>query len=200
MKKFNNRKANKKQKNIPLLKNVITSDNSRVTTDVVYTVLMYYSGTTKNVSLNTGSDIRYLTFSAVIGATYPFVDFAKVYDEFKINYASLVVMPYSAITLSLPPMHVTCDPDGPASNPTNLTVINSMNGHDFNVAAITPKSVKYLFPGVGISTQIWLDTATAPSGAFYFGMNTTALSSVTDTLLYEMSFMLNVSFRGIKGY
>lgn len=198
-----NKKSSNKNKNnkIPLMKSVVNLNNSSVTIDVILTVPIYAYGTSSNVSFNSGSDVRYIAFALITAGTYPFVDLALIYESYKINKASVVVTPFTNFTSTniLPPMHLTCDPDGTATNPTNVNVVNSMNGHDFNPGAITPKAVSFSFRGISTNTGLWIDTAVGPSGSFYIGINTTGLGMITTALLFEASFMLSVSFRGIRG-
>jgi hypothetical protein len=200
MRRNNQKKMNKKKNNQStfLLKKTISTNTSSVVIDCIVTIPLFVLTGTNNLSTSNSSDLRYYSFvSIVAGST--FSDFALVYDTFRINSASAVVTPYSNFTQSIPPMHLTCDPDGLSSNPTNATVVNSQQGYDFNINAISPKAVKFVFPGVGSATRLWLDVATAPAGTFYFGINTTNIGSLTTEIAFEASFMLNLSFRGVRG-
>lgn len=196
----NKTKKNNKKNNNFLLSKTISTNNSIVTTEVNYTVPLYLANSTQNVSFQTGADIRYLTFNTALQTnTYPFADFSTVYDEFRINSAYLVASTYSNLALNLPPVHMTVDPDGPASNPTNLTVLNSSQGHIFMMGMVRPENITIKFSGVSNSAHVWLDVSATPTGAFYFGLNTTGLGGIGNTLILELNVMLSVSFRGIRG-
>lgn len=198
--KINNKKTNKIKSNNTLIARNISTNTSSVKVNVLYTLPVYLSNSTQNLSFSTSSDVRYLGFSSVLTTnTYPFADFATVYEEFKIVSAYLVATPYSNLSISLPPMHLTCDPDGALSNPTNLTVINSSNGHLFYPGMVEPESVYITFPGVGSNTNTWLDISASPTGAFYIGMDTTGIGGISNTLVFSCSFKLEIQFRGIRG-
>lgn len=191
-------KKNKNKKSTFLLKKTISTNTSSVTIDCITTVPLFVFNGSSNISLTNSSDDRFYAFAGIVAGS-TFSDFAAVYDTYRINSACAVVTPYSNFTQSIPPMHLTCDPDGVSSNPTNTTVINSQQGYDFNINAISPKAVNFIFPGVGSATRLWLDVAVAPAGAFYFGINTTSIGSLTTEIAFEVSFMLTISFRGVRG-
>lgn len=197
--KNNNNNRKKNNNNNVLIKKNINLNSNIVSIDVISTTVLYYYNATPNVSFSTGADVRYYAFATVIAGTYPFVDFSTVYSDYRINSAAVVCTPYSNVTVVTPPLHVTCDPDGAGGNPTNSTLIASPNAHDFNLSQLGPKNAQFTFPGVDRNTRIWTDTSVSPTGSFYVGMNQTNLTGPATALLYEMSFILNISFRNIKG-
>ncbi len=200
MKRRNNqKKQNKKQtNNNVLITSNISLNRSLVAVNVMNTSLLYHYTGSNNVSFNSGSDIRYLDFATIVAGTFPFVDLALVYTDYKILSASVTITPYSNTVSILPPMHVGCDPDAPiATNPTNSTLIVSPVAKDFSLNQIEPKIAKFTFPGVGRNVRIWTDTSISPTGAFHFGMNTTSLTG-NNALIYEVSASLNIAFRNVK--
>jgi hypothetical protein len=203
MNKSNKNKRSQKQmkNNETLLSKAINVNSSIVRTSCLYTSPCYYYNGTQNYSFNNGADTRALSFLSILSTnTYPFNSYASIYDEFKIVSAYAVVTPYTGIISTvLPPLHLTCDPDGPNSNPTNLTVVNSANGHLFNPNAIVPRSVNVLFNGTSQTVGIWTDTAHISSiGAFYIG-SLSPIAGVATTTVFEFCFKLEVVFRGLKG-
>jgi hypothetical protein len=198
MRKNTKKHSNKNKNKTVQISKTINLNNSSVRTKVCVTTVLFWYDSTPQVSFSTGSDTRYFGFSQVTTGTYPFQDFATVYDTFKVLGASAIVTPYSNTTFVLPPLHLSCDPDAPPANPTNSTLINSMTSHLFSINQIGSKAVSFSFPGVGTGVREWQDVATPPTGSFYVGMNVTSIGSPTTGLCFEITFILDIMFRGIR--
>ncbi len=196
-KKINNN-GNKTAPQMELSKTLTMNKTSGCVVNIVYPAKIWTYTVSSNFSFGNASDTRYLSFAQVISNTFPFVDFALVYSDYKILSASAIVTPTTVQTVSTGMLYMTCDSNGLASNPTNSTVIGTQSAHLFTAVATQPKSITYRFPGVGTTANIWLDTSVSPAGAFYIGSNTTGVGYGSNAVIFDVSLSLQISFRNVK--
>lgn len=148
-------------------------------------------------SFSGSSDVRSYAFSTITAAT-EFTNFATVYNDYRLHSVSFNVTPMSNSSVALPSLVCGIDPEASSGNPTNATFILSDHTRLISPVANGHRSVNFRFPGVGMSSNIWLPVTTAPSGSFYIGNNTaTGLFSST-ILAYDAMLSLLIEFNNIK--
>jgi hypothetical protein len=149
------------------------------------------------------TDTRYITFSSILGnAPSPFNDFLSLYSEMRLRSLAVTVIPLrlsSSYTGSYTSLLVTVSPEVvSASNPTNTVITGSPSAFTFDIGAVSPKTFRFTFPGVGTTSQIWISTSTTPSGALYIGNTQGDHFTDEGVIVWEMHFMMNVDFRRLK--
>jgi len=163
-----------------------------------------------NSTLGTGlysfvsaTDTRYIDFYTIIGnAPSPFSDFLSLYSEMRIRDLTITVIPIKLSSYSYSgsysSLSVTVSPEFTASsNPTNTTVLDTPSAFSFDYNAVSPKTFRYTFPGVGTGSQIWISTGATPLGSLFIG-NMVTSSFDEGVIVWEMHFSMNVEFRRLK--
>jgi len=153
-------------------------------------------------SFLTTGDTRFIDFYTIIGnAPSPFSDFLSLYSEMRIRDLVITVIPIklpSSSTGSYSSLSVTVSPEFTASsNPTNSTVLDTPSAFSFDYNAVSPKTFRYTFPGVGTGSQIWISTSANPIGSLFIG-NMVTSSFDESAIVWEMHFSMNVEFRRLK--
>jgi hypothetical protein len=149
------------------------------------------------------TDTRYISFSSILGnAPSPFPDFLALYSEMRIRSLAVTVIPMRlspSWSGSYTSLLVTVSPEAVSpSNPTNTVILGSPSAFTFDIGAVTPKTFKFTFPGVGTGAQIWISTSSTPSGALYIGNLVNDYFTDMGVTVWEMHFMMDVEFRRLK--
>jgi hypothetical protein len=174
-----------------------------VTVNVTAPAIISSDSTSALYTLGSSSDVRFLSFASVLSGSNAFSSLSSVYSEYRIVSASLLATPYMLVSQTngglYPMLYVTCDPEiSSSSNPSNSTVITDPLAHVFTPVATQPRTVTFRFPGVGLSTNVWLEGTTI-AGAFYLGNNSSGFPTGF-TAVFDCSFSLCLQFRNFKGH
>jgi len=166
--------------------------------NIIAPATIFGNSTSDLYSFSNTSDVRFLNLSSITTSLYN--DYIALYSEFRIVSASLIVAPVPGTTLDRPGMlYVTFDPDAAGSaNPNNLVVTSTENAHLFAPTAVVPSDITYTFPGVGVGTNIWQSTTTAPAGTFFLGCNLLSSTFTATAIVFDASVSFRVQFRAPK--
>jgi hypothetical protein len=208
MKRNNNRKRkqNKGNRNVTnqqLSNNVNLFQNKGVIVPLKSVIPIKCSAglATGLYTFSAGSDVRFLAFGQIlVNAPSPFSDFLSLYSEMRIKSLNLMLTPIRSTTFvgQYTSLFISVDPDSSTSpsNPTNNTVIDSPSSSMFDYNSISPKSVTYKFPGVGLGGNIWVSTSASIQGSIYIGNMVCA--AIDSSNIWELVCNLIVEFRQLK--
>jgi hypothetical protein len=207
--KIRSQNRNKRNRNLhytdPQIGKSIQLRSEVVRRRITYEASIFGNYTTSIYSLSGGSDIRFLSYSTILGAS-EFTNTALLYKNYKIKALSVTLCPVSvfAQTSSIvyyvfPMLYISTDPDNTsASNPTNNTIGFSDTAGIFSPLDPQVRQKSWNLAGISNNTDIWLPVAQVSSvpGQVYFGSKSiySSTGTTTNTLVFDVRFELIVDF------
>jgi hypothetical protein len=203
-KKSNKRNNNQVNIRTHLRNNIpFNTGMARRTINTVIQIPTYHTST--HYTLAAGSDTRYIQFSTVLSAL-EFSTLAAAWQSYKIIAAAALICPgwngNSADTALnfLPMLFMNIQPSKVGINPTNLEVLASDDSHVFSAySTIKPQTVSFDLKQAGLTTDIWIDSASLPTaGNFVIGDSGISMAGTNDFYIFDAIISLTVLLRNTK--
>lgn len=161
---------------------------------------IYWYTVTNLYSFANGSDVRnYNVGTALTSNT--FTKMASVYADYRVKSIAVTLNPTISYTLSneaIPMLYLGCDPQI-VSNPTNSNFIESELVRLFSPYSVAPQFVKFLFPGVGVNTNLWIPVTQTTGGSILIGNNPTGYALGSDEIVFDVCIGVVVEFSNLIG-